>query len=135
MLLKKQDLKEIVLYVERLISGKERFKNIDHLFLKFYKIYADISSMDLVHMEVLISQVLRDKNNVVIPARIGSDPMHPVLINLKKNVFNSDLLVGLAFENVNAAINTGLINDTEMPPSILQKLLTGNLVEKKPKEY
>jgi hypothetical protein len=131
--LQKQDLTEIVLYVERLISGKERFKDINHLFLKFYKIYSDISSIDLVHMEILISQVLRDKNNPVIPARVGQYPMNPVLLNLKKNVFNSGLLQGLAFENVNAAINTGLINETELPPSVLERLLTGNLVEKKEK--
>jgi len=127
--LQKQDLKEVVLYVERLISGKERFKDIDHLFLKFYKIYSDISTMDLVHMEVLISQVLRDKNNPVIPARVGSDPTHPTLMNIKKNVFNSSLINGLAFENVNAAINTGLITTTELPPSILERLLTGELVD------
>jgi len=129
--LQKQDLKEVVLYVERLISGKERFKDIDHLFLKFYKIYSDISSMDLVHMEVLISQILRDKNNPVIPSRVGSDPLHPILMNIKKNIFNSGLLGGLAFENVNAALNTGLITTTELQPSILEKLLTGTLVEKK----
>ncbi len=132
--LQKQDLKEVVLYVDRLIGGRERFRDIDHLFLKFYKIYSDISSMDLVHMEVLISQVLRDKNNPSIPARVGSDPMHPQLLNIKKNIFNSSLINGLAFENVNAAINTGLISTTELPPSVLERLLTGDLVEKKEKE-
>ena len=130
--LQKQDQKEIVLYVERLISGRERFKDINHLFLKFFKVYGgDISSIDLVHMEVLISQVLKDADNPVIPSRVGRDPLHPVLMNIKKNVFNSGLLQGLAFENVNAAINTGLINETELPPSILEKLLTGTLIEKK----
>ena len=133
--MQKQDQKEIVLYVERLISGRERFKDINHLFLKFFKIYGgDVSNIDLVHMEILISQALRDKNNPVIPARVGSDPEHPILLNIKKNVFNSSFINGLAFENVNAAINTGLINTTELPPSILEKLLTGTLIEKKEKE-
>jgi len=133
--LQRQDLKEIVLYVERLISGKEKFKSIDHLFLKFYKIYSDISSMDLVHMEVLISQILRDKNNPVFPSRVGKDPMHPVLRNIKKNVFNNGgLLQGLAFENTSAAINAGLIATTELEPSILERLLTGTLVERKDKD-
>lgn len=132
--LQKQDLKQAVLYVDRLIGGRERFKDIDHLFLKFYKIYSEISSIDLVHMEVLISQVLRDKNNPAIPSRVGSDPMHPQLLNIRKNIFNSSLINGLAFENVNAAINTGLISTTELPPSVLERLLTGDLVEKKEKE-
>lgn len=131
--LQKQDIKQLVLYLERLISGKERFKNIDHLFLKLYKSYSDISDMDLVHMEILLSQVLRDKDNPVLPSRVGKDPMNPVLFNIKRNIFNSGLLQGLAFENVNEAIKTGLITETELPPSVLEKLLTGTLVEKKNK--
>ena len=129
--LQKQDIKELALYVERLVSGKEKFKDINHLFLKLYKNYEEISTMDLVHLEVLLSQVLRDKINPVIPARVGKDPEHPVLLNIKKNIFNSGLLQGLAFENVNAAINTGLITQTELEPSILEKVLTGTLVEQK----
>jgi len=130
----KQDIKEVTLYLERLISGKVRFKNTDHLFFKLYKSYADISDMDLVHLEVLISQILRDKSNPVIPARVGKDPLHPSLFNIKKNIFNSGLLQGLAFENVNTAINTGLISKTELEPSILEKVLTGTLVKKKSDE-
>ena len=34
--LKKQDIKELALYVERLISGRERFRDINHLFYKLY---------------------------------------------------------------------------------------------------
>ena len=130
----KQDIKELTLYVERLIGGKEKFKDINHLFLKLFKNYSEISSMDLVHLEVLMSQILRDKTNPVYPARVGSDPLHPVLLNIKKNIFNSGLLQGLAFENVNTAINTGLISKTELEPSILEKLLSGTLVEKKKEE-
>jgi len=132
--LQRQDLKEISLYVERLLGGRERFKDVNHLFLKFYKIYSEISNMDLVHMEVLISQVLRDKKNPVLPARVGSDPEHPQLLNIKKNIFNSSLINGLAFENVGTAINTGLITTTELEPSILEKLLTGTIVERKERE-
>jgi DNA-directed RNA polymerase beta' subunit len=129
--LQKQDIKEGVLYTERLIAGRERFKDINHLFLKFYKFYKDITAMDLVHMEIFMSQILRDKNNPTIPARVGSDPLNPVLMNIKKNIFNSGFIQGLAFENVNQAIKTGLITKTELEPSILEKLLTGELVEKK----
>jgi hypothetical protein len=132
--LQKQDIKEVTLYLERLVSGRVRFKNIDHLFYKLYKSYSEISTMDLVHLEVLISQILRDKNNPVIPARVGHNPEDPLLLNIKKNIFNSGLLQGLAFENVNTAINTGLISKTELQPSILEKVLTGTLVKTKESE-
>ena len=129
-----QDIKEIVLYIERLMGGKEKFKDVNHLFLKFYNMYnKEISNMDLVHMEVLISQCLRDKDNPMIPARVGSDPEHPSMANIKQDIFNSGFLQGLAFENIGKAINSGLITTTELQPSILEKLLIGTLVGKKRK--
>jgi len=130
--MQKEDIKGDVLYIDRLIAGKERFKDVSHLLLKFYKFWKEKNSdIDLVHLEVFISQILRDKNNQVIPARVGPDPEHPVLQNIKKNIFSSGFIQGLAFENINAAINTGLITKTELSPSILERLLTGTLVEKK----
>ena len=133
--LQRQNVKEQVLYVGRLLGGQERFKDVNHLFLKLFKVYGgDISDMDLVHLEILLSQTLRDKNNPVLPARLGKDPEHPILKNIKRNIFNSGIIQGLAFENIGEAINTGLISETELPPSILEKLLTGDLVEKKKKE-
>jgi hypothetical protein len=128
--LSKEDIKGQVLYIQRLLGGRELYKDIDHLFLKLYKVYAPISDMDLVHLEVLLSQCLRDKNNPMIPARVGSDPMHPVMINIKTNVFNSSFVQGLCFENVGKAIKTGLLSNGELEPSILEKVLTGSLVIK-----
>lgn len=128
----KQDIREIVLYLERLLGGREKFKDIEHLFLKFYNMYSkEISNMDLVHMEILISQILRDKNNASIPARVGSDPEHPQMANIKQHVFNTGFFQGLAFENIGKAISTGLISTTELEPSILEKVLSGTLAKEK----
>lgn len=133
--LEKQELKEQVLYLQRLIGGREVFKDVDHLLLKLYKIYGPIASdMDLVHLEILLSQCLRDKDDTSIPARLGSDPEHPVLQNLKSNIFNSGFLQGLAFENVGKAIKTGLVTDQKMEPTIIERILTGTIITKEKEE-
>ncbi len=126
-----QEIKESILYLKRLLSGKEIFKDINHLFLKLYKVYEPLSNLDLVHLEILLSQCLRDKSNVIIPARLGSDPFHPKLLNIKKNVFSTSFLQGLAFENIGEAIKVGLTSDQELPPSMIEKILTGKIVERK----
>ena len=42
---------------------------------------------------------------------------------------------GLAFENTGLAIKTGLITEQKMEPSIIEKILTGTLVEKEKEDY
>jgi len=130
--LAKQEMKEQVLYVKRLLGGRGVYKDTSHLLLKLFKVYGPIASdMDLVHLEVLLSQCLRNKDNVALPARLSKNPDDPVMMNIKTSVFNTGFLQGLAFENVGKALNTGLINETNLPPSILEKVLTGTLVEEK----
>jgi hypothetical protein len=82
----------------------------------------------LVHFEVLISQVLRDRKNPILPARLGK-VWDPQMMNIKNAIFSSGFIQGLAFENVNKAIETGLISEGELEPSILGKLITGEVAK------
>jgi len=123
------EIKEQVNYVNRLLGGKVVYKDPSHMVTKVLGVYGgSISDLDLVHFEVLISQVLRDRSNKALPARLGKT-WDPVMMNIKSAVFQSGFLQGLAFENVNKAIETGLINEDMMPPSILGRVLTGDLIE------
>ena len=122
------DLGSAMAYIDRLIGGREILKDELHLFKKIYDVYSDISSMDLVHIEVLTSQVLRYAKDISIPARLGST-WDPTLVNLKETVFNEGLVQGLAFENVGKAISNGLVNEQEKKASVLEQVLAGELVE------
>ncbi len=125
------EIKKQVAYVERLLGGREIYKDTDHLFLKIYKVYAgEVSDMDSIHLEVLLSQCLRDKNNQSYPARLGKK-WNPVMVNIKKIVFSSGFIQGLSFENINEAIKVGLIQTEDLEPSILEDLLTGQVGKEK----
>jgi len=124
------EMTEKVLYVQRLLAGKEVYRNVSHLLMKLYREYEEISGMDLVHLEVLLGNCLRDKTNNSIPARLGSK-WDPILMDIKKVVFSGGFVQGLAFENVGNAIKTGLVSDQELPPSILEQIVTGELTEEK----
>ncbi len=122
------EIKEQVNYVKRLLGGKEMYKDPAHLIKKLYNVYGDISDLDLVHLEIMASQVLRDKKDHSIPARLGRT-WDPVMANIKTDVFNTSFIQGLAFENVGKAIDTGLTTAKEGDPSILEKVVTGELVK------
>lgn len=114
----------MVRYMDRLIGGREMLKNEVHLLQKIYSQYKQISEIALIHLEILCSQILRDKTNPSIPARLANT-WDPILINLKKTIYNEGFLQGLAFENMNEAIRSGLISNQKEPQSILEKVLIG----------
>jgi len=115
-------------YVERLIGGREILKDASHLYRKLFAVYGKLSNMDSVHLEIMCSQVLRDKKNIQIPARVANK-WDPILVNLKKVIFSEGFVNGLAFENINDAIKTGLISDEKGEPSIIERVMTGSLVD------
>lgn len=128
--LEKTEMKEQVKYVERLLGGKEVYRDADHLYKKLYKVYAPIAGdIDSVHLEILLSQALRDKKNPNQPARLGST-WDPTMMSIKNIVFSSGFIQGVAFEQLGKAIQTGLIEDGPAEPSILERVLTGTLVPK-----
>ena len=94
------------------------------------KVYGgSVSDLDLCHFEVLCSHILRDRQNDSLPARLGKT-WDPVMMNIKSTVFTTGFVQGLAFENINKAITTGLVSEEDLPPSILEKLVTGGDLRK-----
>jgi hypothetical protein len=123
------EIKEQVGFGERLLGGKEIYKNPEHILKRIMDIYGkSISDLDLVHFEVLISQVLRDRSDATIAARLGKK-WDPVMMNIKQIVFNVGFIQGLEFENVRKAIDTGLTTSKNLEPSVMEKLMTGQLIE------
>ncbi|MGD2072148.1 MAG: hypothetical protein PVG65_01495, partial [Candidatus Thorarchaeota archaeon] len=126
--LETEDIKSQINYMGRLVGGREIYKGPSHLLLKIYKVYQKVSDMDLVHIEVLVSQAFRDKNSPEIPARLGKT-WDPIMVNLKTNVFNSGFVQGLAFENINKALETGLITEHDLSSSIMERVVTGEVIK------
>jgi len=126
------EIKEQVNYVKRLMGGREMYKDPAHLLKKIFGIYGPVSDLDLVHLELLASQVLRDKKDHSKAARLGAT-WDPVMFNIKTDVFNTSFIQGLAFENVGKAIDTGLTTSVDVEPSIMEKVVTGELVSRRRK--
>jgi hypothetical protein len=76
-------------------------------------------------MEVMASQVLRDRKNSAIPARLGKT-WDPVMVNIKENVFSTSFVQGAAFENIGKAIQVGLTESPEFDqPTLFERIITG----------
>lgn len=71
-----------------------------------------LPGIDLVHLELIVSNMFRDAENLTIPARL-SGYKDFVIVGQKKLPFISSWLNALAFENIDKAIRTGLITGKE----------------------
>lgn len=127
--LETQDIGKQINYVQRLLRGGEIIKDANHLILKIKDVYGPHSDMDLVHLEILLSNVLRDKNNPKIPARLGKI-WDPKMMNIKDIVFEGGFIQSLNFENLSKSLMRGLISETAPRQSIVERILSGELYRK-----
>jgi hypothetical protein len=125
------EIKQQVSFGERLLGGREVYKSPEHILKRIMDVYGgSMSDMDLVHFEVLISQAIRNRSDPSLPARLGKK-WDPAMMNIKQTIFNVGFLQGLEFENVRKAIDTGLTTAQDLEPSVLEKLATGELVQRR----
>ena len=83
---------------------------------------------DSTHLEVIISNVLRAKNNPQKPARLV-EPFDPEMYSIKTlpNIISYPL--GIAFENFNKGIQYGMITE-RAPESAIEKVISGEPLTK-----
>jgi len=120
------------LIIDQLVSyldKKESVRNILSVFNRIWEKYKDVSTLDLVHVEVLLSQILRDKDNNRLLARLTKE-WNPYKVGVKSIPYLDNWKLGLMFEDVQNAVQQALITshyqDTEgvvqMDSSILEML-------------
>jgi len=109
--------------IDQYIGGKSPWKDPTALFTKFFKLLSPYGGWDTVHLEVIISAILRNKKNPQHPARIVH-PYDPVTYSIKKLPGVMSWPLGVAFENFGSAITRGLISD-RAPESAIEKVLFG----------
>jgi DNA-directed RNA polymerase beta' subunit len=117
---------EQVKILEALLSGRTPWKNSDHFCMKIYDFYLQTGTdADLVHFEILASNLLRDASNPSYPARLNPK-YNPVVKSLNSVPKLESWLQGFAFQDPKDAITTGLLYKRPSSETILERLITGN---------
>lgn len=117
--------KNKVKVIDSLMSGRQPYKDPNHFFMKIYDQFSELTNGDLVHMEVLVSNLLRDRSNPSYPARLNAN-YDAIVGSLKKIPSLESWLSSLNFENFNQSITTGLIYPRPESESLLEKIVTGS---------
>lgn len=90
----------------------------------------ELSGLDSCHLEVVISNLFRSEADNKIPSRLNNYK-DPVIIGCKQLPFIDSWLTGLAFENINKAMENGIVNEEDAIMNPLEKVLTTDTYRKK----
>ena len=114
--------------IDALFSGKSPFKSPDHFVQKIYDVYQGLgTNADMVHFEVLASNLLRDKNNPSYPARLNPRTYDATVLSLNSIPKMESWASAFAFQDPKDAIMTGLLYPRPTDESIIEKVMSGNL--------
>ena len=101
--------------VDRLFEGGAKY--ITNPEILTMTIHDKLSGIDLVHIELVVSNMFRNKLDLTLPARLNNYK-DPIVVGQKKLPYIISWLSALSFENINRAIKVGLIEgkDANLDP-------------------
>lgn len=115
--------------LDELVGGKSPFNTPEELFIKIYKTLNLVGlGYDTVHLEVAISNILRNCKDPQKAARLV-EPYCYQTFSVKTLPGVLSWPLGVAFENFNKAISSGLIAD-RAPVSPIEKIFFGEPLSK-----
>jgi len=107
-------LRDQITEVMSLVNMKadKKIKNPVALLRTIHDIYNSLGSVNIIHFEILLSQMLRSANNMTIPYRLDTSvSSEPTLVGIKKSITLTDPKLALLFERVNDAIINGVTQE------------------------
>lgn len=119
----KEDFTKLAQNLDKFVAGKSPWTDVPSLYLKFYKNLGIVGDWDSVHLEVIISNILRAKRDPQKPARLVT-PFDPVTFSIKKLPRVISYPLGIALEDFSKSVQYGMISE-KAPPSPIEKVLNG----------
>ena len=116
--------------IREVLSGNSPFTTVESLYNKLNSMMSGIIDCDSVHLEVVLSNVLRAKKDPQLPARL-KEPFEPEMYSIKKLPGLISWPLGLAFENYTAAITQGMISE-RAPESAIERIMMGDIMAENP---
>jgi hypothetical protein len=113
--------------ITKILDGVTKYTKDPRILLEM--LIDEMPSTDSCHLELTISNLFRSEANLKIPARLNNYK-DPVIVGVKQIPFVDSWLNGLAFENINKAIQGGLVNEEDAVMNPIEKVLVRETYKK-----
>lgn len=94
------DTTNAVKTIQRVLNKSNQFENGTELVLELYNIFKNSAKIQLLHFEILVSQLMRDPDKIYYPYRYGSMTKEPKMIGIKSVPGIESPRRGLMFERI-----------------------------------
>lgn len=108
---------EVARRLDKYVGGKSPWTTPESLYAKFYKILSPFGDWDSVHLETILANILRWKEDPHMPARVKY-PYNPATFGIKDLPGVMSYPLGIAFENFSKSITYGMISERGAESSI-----------------
>jgi len=125
---KQEDFSKLASSLSAYIGGKSPWEDVSSLFMKFWKTFSDTGPYDAVHMEILVSNIMRYKKDPHVLARL-KEPYDPTMISMGKLPGVISWPLGLALEDFSKSLSQGLISDRGAETNIEKIFFSRNLTD------
>jgi hypothetical protein len=106
--------------VDRLLGGALKYIDSPEALLE--AVYEQLPSVDLVHLELVIANMFRVKDDITIPCRLKNYDNFEI-VGIKKLPHINSWLTGLSFEDPNKAIKEALLKQRDNDMNPIEKVL------------
>lgn len=106
--------------IDRLFEGGLKYINSPKILLDLLS--QELPKTDSIHLEVVISNMFRSKDDLTVPGRLVNYKNVKVY-GMKKLPFISSWLSALIFEDINKAIKTGLVENKDAEFDPIEKIV------------
>ena len=105
--------------IDRMINGRIKYIQDPELLVNI--LANEIKSSDLIHIETIIQNIFRDADDPTKPARLNGYKNPAIYSHKQLPYFN--WLSGLSFENIDKAIQSGLVSQKDAKLSAIDRVI------------
>lgn len=121
-----QDISAVIKEIKDMFAGKIEFSNPVEVYDKMYNII-EPHDIDSVHLEIIISNMLRVKDNEIHLWRFHQEST-PTLLSIKSVIEKDSHVVFVSFEDTGKALVNSITGKKEIVrKSIIEEIIDGNL--------
>lgn len=114
--------------IDRILGGALKYINSPDALIA--AAHEQLPSLDLVHIELVVSNMFRLKDDATVPCRLSSYKDFQI-VGIKKLPHINSWLTGLSFEDPNKAIKLALINSRDNDMNPIEKILLEKFYDQK----
>jgi len=114
--------------IDRILGGALKYINSPETLID--AAHEQLPSLDLVHIELVVSNMFRLKDDATVPCRLSSYKDFQI-VGIKKLPHINSWLTGLSFEDPNKAIKLALINSRDNDMNPIEKILLEKFYDQK----